>query len=425
MELYFLEAKMPLVKTIVSAGNEYHINPYPLAYHFSSHKETITDLTSFRDAIEHHAAKGHSLIKGTLNRELLIESRAGSTDAFARTRWICLDLDHFDDESRLDVLLDSIGLSDVSYIKQYSSGHGITKRFSAHLFFLLSKPVLPEQLKLWLMKLNLEAEMLSSRISLTRTSAALRWPLDISVAQNDKIIYITPPKCTNFQDPVSSRISIVVKSRNDIDITSKLDNIDASQVHAAKQRKLTALRKEKGLPTKTFKTKTVGGFEVLSSPGETVITGTKEERGFMYLNLNGGDSWGYYHPIDNPEIIFNFKGEPNYLTKELLPSYYRQYKKAMANLTDDEKEKHFAFLDRRSDRYYRGTYFGETNSLELYPTDSVRKIEDFLKQRASSSVSLSKSGITCSASTMTEFSCLKKNSSTSIRSHQSCARLRA
>ena len=379
MELYFLEAKVPLVKTIVAEGNGYKVNPYPLAYHFTSHKEHISDLTSFRDAIVAHGAKGHSLIKGALTRELSIESRAGSTDPFTRTHWLCLDLDYFDDESRLDVLLDSLGLASVSYIKQLSSGHGITKRFSAHLFFLLSTPVLPEQLKLWLMKLNLESPLLEPSISLTRTSAALRWPLDISVAQNDKIIYIAPPACVGFDDPVQDRVSIVVKTHNEIDISSKLANIDASQVHSAKQKKLTELRKAKGLPTRTFKTKTVAGVEVLQNPGETVITGQKEERGFMYLNLNGGDSWGYYHRLDNPEIIFNFKGEPNYLTRELLPSYYQAYKKAL--LKTDNEEKHFAFLDRRSDRYYRGSFFPDETRLELYPTDSVRKVEDFLKQK--------------------------------------------
>jgi hypothetical protein len=40
----------------------------------------------------------------------------------------------------------------------------------------------------------------------------------------------------------------------------------------------------------------------------------KMERGFVYFNLNGGDSWAYYHPIDNPTFIRNFKGEPMYRT---------------------------------------------------------------------------------------------------------------
>jgi hypothetical protein len=38
----------------------------------------------------------------------------------------------------------------------------------------------------------------------------------------------------------------------------------------------------------------------LANPGETVVTGVKRARGFAYLNLNGGDSWAYFHPEDNP-----------------------------------------------------------------------------------------------------------------------------
>ena len=49
----------------------------------------------------------------------------------------------------------------------------------------------------------------------------------------------------------------------------------------------------------------------------------KRARGFVYLNLSGGDSWAYFHPEDNPEYIYNFKGEPVYRTKEIAPEYYK------------------------------------------------------------------------------------------------------
>jgi hypothetical protein len=50
-------------------------------------------------------------------------------------------------------------------------------------------------------------------------------------------------------------------------------------------------------------------------PDSAVITEMKAERGFVYFNLNGGDSWAYYHPESNPDYIYNFKGEPSYLLK--------------------------------------------------------------------------------------------------------------
>jgi len=384
MDLYFLEASYPLVKTLKQNDKgEIVESPYPMAYNFTSHKESVQDLSDFKNLLDSYSTKQFSLIKGSLSRDLVSESRRGSTDPFTRTSWICLDLDNFEDESALSLLLDKMGLSETSYVLQYSSKHGIVKPFSAHLFFMLDDAVLPGQLKTWFMHCNLTIPMLSDRITLTRTSAALRWPLDISLAQNDKIVYIAPPNCIGFDDPVKSRISIVTKKLNTINISTKLEELDSSVVLAKKNDKLNELRKSKGLKSRSFNMKAgPGNIEVLSKPGEVEITGKKADRGFMYFNLNGGDSWGYYHPLDNPEIIFNFKGEPPYLTKELLPTYYNAYKKAEIEEQQGEvgDTKFFAFLDRRSDRYYRGTYDPSKDSLELYPTDGIRKVCDFMKQ---------------------------------------------
>jgi len=382
MDLYFLEARIPLVKSFTKQGGQYKVEPYPLAKNVSSIKEHAASLTDFKDLIATHGEQGHCLMKGTLNRDLYVESRAGATDPYVRTSWMCLDLDYFDDESRLSRLLGELGLSDVSYIKQYSSSHGITKKFGAHLFFMLSEPVLPNQLKLWLMERNLNISMLADHISLTRTAAALRWPLDISVADNSKLLYISPPNCTGFEDPIDERVTIETRTHNEIDISGLVSDIDATRVQQLKQDKLTELRKKMGLKARTFKTRTVAGTEVLQNPGETEVTGMKSERGFMYLNINGGDSWGYYHPIDSPEIIYNFKGEPNYLAKELIPGYYRAFKKEELKETHRGTGdiKYFAFLDRKSDTYYRGTYDPEAYDLDIYPTGNVKKVEDFLKQ---------------------------------------------
>lgn len=380
MDLYFLEAGFPLVKTLTKAQGNIEETPYPMAFNFTSHCEQVSSIVEFKTALEKHAADGHSLIKGVLNRSLDQERRAGSTDPFVRTNWLCLDFDNLGSEDDLAELLDRMGLGTTSYILQYSSKHRILKDFSAHLFFTLDQPVLPAQLKLWLMEANLDNKLLSERMSLTRTAAALRWPLDVSLAQNDKIIYIAPPNCVGFKDPVSKRIKLIVRQKNSIDLTRAVAQVDTAQVEEKKHAKLSELRKAQGLKARKFTMKTLHGEEVLSKPGETIVTGKKIERGFVYLNLNGGDSWGYYHPVDNPEIIRNFKGEPNYATKELLPDYYRAFKKQeLAEQNQhDGTVRHFAFLDRRTDRYFRGSFDGE--SLDIFPTDSVRKVEDFLKQ---------------------------------------------
>ena len=80
------------------------------------------------------------------------------------------------------------------------------------------------------------------------------------------------------------------------------------------------------------------------------------------MNLNGGDSWAYWHPEGNCEIIYSFKGELPYATKELLPEYYAQAKAdILAALRDktgagaytagDEQPLLLAFRDRATGVY--------------------------------------------------------------------------
>lgn len=380
MEFHFLEARVPLVKEYTQVSGGYEKEAYPMVKHVTSHREVASTVDELTSILRYHSRNAHCLLKGQLSRDLYFESRAGATDPMAQTEWLCLDLDYLASESQVDTILTQMGLGDVSYVRQYGAGHKIDKKFSAHLFFLLDKPAQPEMLKYWLMNQNFNIPELDRAISLQRSNAALRWPLDIMVAHNGMLLYIAPPVCTNFPDPVPAqdRINAVHKSRP----TASLDfsQIDSAVIEERKHDKLSDLRKKKGLKAKKFNTRLVSGIEVLSKPGVVTVTGYKEARGFMYLNLGGGDSWGYYHPTDNPEIIYNFKGEPNYLTKELLPEYYKNYKTQLKAVQGNVDTIFMAFLDRRSDAYYRGTFDPVSAKVDIYQTSAVKKIEDFLKQ---------------------------------------------
>jgi hypothetical protein len=54
------------------------------------------------------------------------------------------------------------------------------------------------------------------------------------------------------------------------------------------------------------------------------VTGIRRARGFTYLNLNGGDSWGYYFPDSNPEVLYSFKGEPPVRLADIAPELWEQ-----------------------------------------------------------------------------------------------------
>jgi len=379
---FFLEAKMPLRKTFVREGKGFVKEPYPMAAMFTSHRRDCETIEQLFEAMVAHASKAHCLIKGELIRNLTLERRVDSTNPLDPTSWLCIDLDYVKSEAEANAVLAHLGLDSVSHIKQFSASHLITKDFSAHYFFMLNAPVLPQQLKTWLKWQNFQIPQLERQISLTRPNTALRWPMDISVADNSRIIYIAPPRCEGFDDPLSERTVLVKRTAPTFALAEQLTELDVEVVQQREEAKITELRKARGLKAKKLSTKTLAGVEVVVNSGKATVTGHKESRGFMYLNLNGGDSWGYFHPVEKPDILYNFKGEPNYLTRQLLPDYYKAYKKALIKERQDEKGEtvHFAFLDRTTDIYFRGTFDPSDQAHDLYPTNSVKKVEDFLKQ---------------------------------------------
>ena len=384
MRIFQLEAEERLSKTYTKADGGLTKAPYPMVKPFKSHEHEVENIVQFYDLLRNTIEDPYKcLVKGILGRALKGESRAGATDANTPTQWMCLDLDYvfIEDEDHLEDLLVQLGLGNVSYAMQYGAGHKIDKDFSAHLFFMLDKPVRPSQLKNWLMHLNLTNPLLESAITLTKTDCALSWPLDITLSQNDKLIYTAPPKCIGFADPVADRVKYCGRKNDVAVIAKKITRIRPNAVEAQKTAKLNELRKEKGLPRKNFKPKSFGSIKVLNNPDRVTVTGVKNERGFTYINLNGGDSWGYYFPQENPEVVYNFKGEPNYLLSDLDPDFYSEYKKALTVSGREGRDKvPFAFLDRRTDKYFRGIFYPETEQLEIYPTDSIRKLTDFAKQ---------------------------------------------
>ena len=96
---------------------------------------------------------GRCVLKGTIARPLVSESRAGSTDTNSTTEWVVLDLDGLPETIdiingtqvkntplTIDMFLAEMGLGEVSYIVQWSASHGISdKRIRAHVFMLLDR----------------------------------------------------------------------------------------------------------------------------------------------------------------------------------------------------------------------------------------------------------------------------------------------
>ena len=372
MILNFLAASVPLTKSYSKdPAGTISKTPYPFIWEVTSDSVQCSTLLQLATLLKAKAVLGHSLLKGNIARPLVSESRAGSTNATDTTEYLVLDLDGLpetwnDKKLTVDAFLNEIGLADISYVIQWSASYGIdNKKIRAHIFMLLDKPYTAPSLKQWLKQKNLETPLLADALELTSTGNALKWPLDISACQNDKLIYIAPPILKNIVDPVpkGQRIQIVNRKHSKFALAGAINFSGA--IKNKEQTKIAELRKAKGYAPRKFKTKMAGSTEYLVGPDEAEITETKEERGFVYFNLNDGDSWAYYHPANNAEFIYNFKGEPAYKTSELLPNYWAQ---VMSNPTPVSLTgpTYLAFLDKASNVYWRGWYDPSTDELDLH-----------------------------------------------------------
>jgi hypothetical protein len=275
MQFFALEADEFLTKTIHKNGTD----PYPHMLNFTSHKFSATTLQAFATKLEHHADLGHCLIKGTLSRELYNEPRRGATDTQDPTEWVCLDFDGVEAKS-VAALLDELNLH-ADYVVQYSASSGFKPGIRAHVFFFLSAPCSPPFLKLWLKRLNLSNPLLNTQIALNRAGTTLRWPLDISTCQNDKLLYIAPPKLVDVK-PAHKGLRIEYVKGKSRTLKLDLDGLNAEALRGQELAMLNKLRSAQGLPArKKEKLVTVNNVEVMKNPGIATVTGERRGRGFV------------------------------------------------------------------------------------------------------------------------------------------------
>jgi len=384
MRITFLSAgNTPLTKKFERGAQKQLIkHNYPHVRNFSSETYEIKDLKNFTLLLQSEANANHCLLKGEIQRELINESRAGSTTSGVSTEWLCLDIDGLPGVTTVAEFLWLMPkeFRGVQHVIQYSASMGVDpkKGLSAHIFFQLDKPYFPAELKEWLVYLNHTVPILESNLNLARSNCVLKWPLDISVVQNDKLIYIAPPVLgKGVVDKLrGKRIAFVAgKAKLKPSMAGALPDANAKKTKA----KINALRDKLDLPKRTrVDDKMVQGIMVACAPGTARVTQRREADDFIYLNINGGDSFGYYHPKNNFEFLYNFKGEPNYRIKEFLPDYYASLAVTPKVITPGIE--YLAFLDPKEDQYYRGTYEAASGFYDIHRAGNVTKVQSFLGQ---------------------------------------------
>jgi hypothetical protein len=377
MNLYFLSASEPLTKTHTKVNSHIDTQNYPMMKYFTSHQETINNTEEFYYTLLNHAQLGHCLLKGELKKPLNNESRSDSVNRLALTNWLIFDLDGAEYEYVENFLCELPSeFIQADYIQQWSASAGIKGGLKVHLFFLLDKPTSPTALKLFLTELNLNIPVLQNSIYLNPGNLSLGFTLDTGVNANSTPIYIAPPICVGFDDPIQNRISF---HKGNYPTVKYNFTTDTAKIETAIKNKIKELRSTLGLPKKSPKTKTVGNIELLTNADPALLTGEPfEERGFIYVPINPNNKYTYYHPIDNPSLIHNFKGEPAVRTEQLLPDYWKALR-AQPIKPESNEEHTLIFRDPKTDTYYNG-WSSHTN-LEIYATKNKDRLKDFATQK--------------------------------------------
>ena len=297
--------------------------PYPLVKKFNSNELPISKKGIFdlQKILNDAGNKGQCLLKGSLSQPLVNESRAGKTDRTALTQLLVLDIDGIElpklpmfgkkliaknVEDIAEQLINEFpnDLRNVSYVAQASASFGFkTDKVSLHIFMYLNKPYRSKILKNWLEHINFTVPLFKEQITLSVTGQSLCLPLDISVADNTKVIFIAPPTFEdNTLDPFKSAKDrmVTVKKKNDVlDLENQVLGINPETLFQQQQKLKNELRKSNNLDKREAKLTTVNiskqPKEILTNPDKMNIEIANESyQPFINCNVNGGDSGAYY-----------------------------------------------------------------------------------------------------------------------------------
>jgi hypothetical protein len=331
--------------------------PYPHVKKVNSYEENIPatadGLKQLERCLRTHGDTGRCLLKGNLKRKLKNESRAGATDRAAYTNLLILDIDGLTLQgyktprqiTSQDVAFLSkqtlselpLEVQNTSYIAQASASLGLKgDKVSLHIFMFVTPAVPARSIKEWLEFSNFESKLFLSQCELSANGHSLKYPLDISVADNSKLIFIAPPTFEDSTyDPFASnqeRIVRVSGLTDSLDLANVISNQDYNpqKLSETKREHKNELRQAVGFKrTKTEKLKelTINGLqeEVLANPDRMAISIANETYApFICCNVNGGDSAAYYFNMNSPTYMYNFKGEPIWEIKTADPDFYKE-----------------------------------------------------------------------------------------------------
>ena len=371
-----LNAERNLTKTYYADKTS---EPYPLVRDFTSTVVSYDTMSELLDILKIGGESGGCMLKGHLTKEIINEPRSGLTDPTLLTDLLIIDYDSDEGFDSVTDLLNEIDptLPSTDYIFQHSASAGIKGAVGirGHIFVRLTTPTSPILIKAWLKKVNLTSTRFRNRIKLSRNAMALCYALDITVNQNDKLIYITAPNLIGLSDPVQERFELHMGTARSYTFNTSV----SAEVNRTKEHEcLETLQLAAGLMKRAPKYKVIGEGEIITNPAVCAVTAIKDCGKFVRINLNGGDSFAYWYAKDNPEVLYNFKGEPNVYLKDVAPEYYEQ----MSRIERDRNIRPFVFRDLKSDIMFNAEYNETTCQIvTCYATNKRQSLVDFMVVR--------------------------------------------
>lgn len=340
MKLTFLSHFNPMAKTFSKEG----VSAYPPAKRFTSFEYEIP-LTAegLREKflrVQEHSRAADVMLKGNLTKTIRNQSRANLSDKSNPSYNLVLDIDgvrflgaptapinHEQLKSFAETIIEKLPapFHGVSYIVHASSSMGLKPGvLSMHLDFLLDEPLTEEQQKHVLTALNFDVPVFEQQLELTASGTALRYKVDRTLGEASRLIYIAPPI---FEEGVDNpfedneqRLLLVEKTRTLLPTANLLDSFRARSYLKHIKDKVTALREHLGLPSHNTKVQQVKrngqNIAVVLNPDAVQMEYSYHNESFVYYNINGGDSNAYFVFRDDPQIVHNFKGEPNFLFQQ-------------------------------------------------------------------------------------------------------------
>ena len=393
--------------------------PYPHVKSVTSHEETIpldtTGLAMLEQLLRSHGEDGHCLLKGNLKRPIQNESRAGKTDRIGYSNLLVLDIDgitipsHTNPKTFTDKDVSTLAkavmrelppaVQDCSFLAQASASLGLKgDKVSLHIFILLQHAMPAKSVKLWLQNCNFESQLFSSQLELSSNGHSLKYPLDTSVADNSKLIFIAPPTFEDgTHDPFSSSAERIVRVSGiteTLDLAKLMGDISPEVVHQKSNEHKNKLRTQRGFKAKkerlTIATVDNKSEEILTNPDRMSIAIADDTNPpYIRCNVNGGDSNAYYFKLEDPTYMFNFKGEPIWSIEQADPDFY----KSLFDVYQEEMEKEgranfpVVLRDFYTDTYYNGVFDPNLNQFSdefpLMPCSSS-SIEGFMRSHGRS-----------------------------------------